>query len=70
MSEKIYYGEIDITDTRTNTVKRLKNVVYKPSNTITQISEKVIKKIPPDELKYYKITYHTDSAKVLGYSNI
>ncbi|MEG2121484.1 MAG: hypothetical protein RRZ64_05455 [Rikenellaceae bacterium] len=70
MSEKIYYGDLDIIDTRTNIAKRFYNVVYKISNTISELRCVKAKEVPLKDLKYYRVVYYPDTAKVLGMSNI
>ena len=65
MREKIYFGDVDLIDTRTGKITTLHKMVFKPSD--TDNIRKFLNRVPKHEHPYMRVKrLHTGTAKIIG----
>lgn len=67
MSEKIYFGPVDLIDTRTGEIIRIENVMFRESAPLSDICDRAISKMPRSGRIHYQVKrVHIDRAKIIG----
>lgn len=67
MSEKIYFGGVDLIDTRTGAIITVQRVIYREGHTPGEVMDRALHSIPRHDRGHYRVKrICTDSAKVIG----
>lgn len=67
MKQKIYYGDVDLIDTRTGKVTTIRRVMYKENQSLNEIRGRALQSIAGHDRQYYQIVQPDPTrAKVIG----
>ncbi len=67
MRNKIYFGDVDLIDTRTGKVKTVQRVMYKENQPLNEIRGRALQSIAGHDRQYYQIVQPDPArAKVIG----
>ena len=65
MREKIYFGDVDLIDTRSGKIRQLRGIIFKPSD--ADNGDKFLRDVPKAERPYMRVKrLCTDSARIIG----
>lgn len=65
--EKIYFGGVDLIDTRTGATITVQRVIYRESQTSDQVADRALCAIPRHDRQHYRVRrIRTESAKIIG----
>ena len=67
MSNKIYFGDVDLIDIRTGKITTVQRVIYKSNQPLNEIRTQALQSIDKRDRQYYKVVRPDPSrAKVIG----
>lgn len=67
MKHKIYFGDVDLIDTRTGKITTVQRVMYKANQPLSEINGRALQSIARQDRQYYKVMRpDLARAKVIG----
>lgn len=71
MNNNIYYGSVELIDTRTKETKTVSGVVFKSNTPLSAICSQATREIPRKDQNHYRIRrFLVEASKVTGQSNV